>query len=48
LNTATWQLLGVGTIGSRTISTKVKVVGLNSGLSVFVNVVINEEFSRSA
>lgn len=48
LNTATWQLLGVGTVGSRTISTKVKVVGLNSGLSVFVSVVINEEFSRSA
>lgn len=47
LNNATWNTFGLGTTGSRTISTKVKVTGLNSGLSVFVAVTINEEFSRS-
>lgn len=47
LSNATWDLLGQGTVGSRTITTKVRAEGLNSGLSAEVTVTINEEFSRS-
>jgi hypothetical protein len=41
-----WNTLGTGTVGSRTITTKVKCQGILSGLSEEVTVTINEEFSR--
>lgn len=47
LSNATWTKLGVGSAGSRTISTKVKATGLTSGLSAEFTVTISEEFSRS-
>lgn len=47
LSNATWTKLGVGSVGSRTITTKVKATGLTSGLSSEFTVTINEEFSRS-
>ena len=48
LSNTTWDTFGVsGSAGeNRTISTKVKATGLNSGLSAEVVVVINEEFNR--
>lgn len=46
LSNSTWDTLGEGTTGSRTITTKVKAIGLNSGLSAEVTVTINEELSR--
>lgn len=46
LNNSTWDTLGTGTAGSRTITTKVKVTGLNSGLSTVITVTIDEEFTR--
>ena len=42
-----WDILGKGTVGSRTISTKVRCQGTLSGLQAEVTVTINEEFSRS-
>jgi hypothetical protein len=44
-NTA-WDIHGVGSAPSRTISTKVKATGVNSGLSSVISVSINEEFKR--
>lgn len=41
-----WDTLGVGTVGSRTITAKVKAQGALSGLSAEVTVTINEEFAR--
>lgn len=46
LNNTTWDVFGTGTVGSRTLTTKLKCRGLNSGLSVTVTVTINEEFNR--
>lgn len=46
LNNVTWNTFGVGTVGGRTIQTKVRCMGLNSGLSSIVTVTINEEFRR--
>lgn len=46
LSNATWDTLGNGTVGSRSITTKIKATGLNSGLSAEVTVTINEEFTR--
>ena len=42
-----WNTLGVGTIGSRQISTKVRCQGTLSGLVTEVAITINEEFVRS-
>lgn len=47
LSNTTWSTLGVGTAPRRTISTKIKCTGINSGLTNFVSVVINEEFTRT-
>jgi hypothetical protein len=41
-----WDTLGVGTAGSRTISTKIRCQGALSGLISEVSVTISEEFSR--
>jgi len=41
-----WDTLGSGTVGSRTITTKVKCQGALSGLSAEVTVTISEEFAR--
>jgi hypothetical protein len=41
-----WDTLGSGTVGSRTLSTKVKAIGSLSGLIKEVTITINEEFSR--
>jgi hypothetical protein len=41
-----WDTLGTGTVGSRTISAKVKCIGALSGLNNEVTITINEEFSR--
>jgi len=41
-----WDTLGKGTLGSRTITTKVKAQGALSGLSAEITIVINEEFVR--
>ena len=48
LSNTTWDVFGVsGSAGAkRTITTKVKAVGLNSGLSADTSVVIEEEFNR--
>lgn len=48
LSNTTWDTFGVsGSAGAkRTLTTKVKGVGLNSGLSAETSVVINEEFTR--
>jgi hypothetical protein len=46
LSSDLWNTLGVGTRGSRTISTKVRCQGALSGLSTEVSVTINEEFTR--
>jgi hypothetical protein len=46
LSSDVWDTLGIGTAGSRTISTKVKCQGALSGLSEEVTVTINEEFTR--
>lgn len=47
INNSTWSTFGIGTIGTRTITSKVKVTGLNSGLSNYISIVITEEFSRT-
>lgn len=41
-----WDVLGKGTVGSRTITSKIKAQGSLSGLSAEVTVTISEEFSR--
>lgn len=41
-----WDVLGQGTVGARTISTKVRAAGTLSGLSTDISVVISEEFTR--
>lgn len=41
-----WSTLGVGTVGSRSISTKVQCKGALSGLVSEISVTISEEFSR--
>lgn len=46
LSSDVWSTLGTGTVGSRTITTKVKCIGTLSGLSKEITVTINEEFSR--
>lgn len=48
LSNTTWDTFGVsGSAGAkRTITTKVKAIGLNSGLSATTSVVIDEEFNR--
>lgn len=47
LTNTTWSTFGSGFAPKRTITTKIKCSGLNSGLSQIVNVVVNEEFIRS-
>lgn len=47
LTNTVWDTLGEGTAPNRKITTKVKCVGINSGLNAMVTVVINEEFARS-
>ena len=46
LSSDLWNVLGVGTRGSRTISTKVRCQGALSGLASEVSITINEEFTR--
>jgi hypothetical protein len=46
LSNEVWDVLGTGTVGSRTISTKIKCIGALSGLSSEVTVTLTEEFSR--
>lgn len=41
-----WDTLGIGTVGSRTITAKIRAQGALSGLSEEITVTINEEFSR--
>ena len=41
-----WDILGQGTLGSRTITTKAKAQGALSGLSAEITITISEEFSR--
>lgn len=47
LTSTIWNTFGAGTAPNRTISTKVKATGINSGLSTTVTVSITEEFTRS-
>lgn len=47
LNSTIWDIHGVGTTPNRTITTKVKATGINSGLSQTVTIIISEEFTRS-
>jgi hypothetical protein len=46
LSSDVWSTLGVGTTGSRTITTIIKCQGALSGLSGEVTVTISEEFTR--
>lgn len=46
LTSEIWSVRGTGTVGSRTISTKIKCQGALSGLFAEVSVTINEEFAR--
>lgn len=46
LTNTIWNTLSEGTTPRRTISTKIKCKGINSGLNAIVNIVINEEFTR--
>lgn len=46
LSSDLWSTLGVGTVGSRTITTKVRCAGALSGLTQEVTITINEEFTR--
>lgn len=41
-----WDVRGTGTLGSRTISTKIRCLGALSGLSAEITVTITEEFAR--
>lgn len=47
LTNTIWDIHGEGTAPSRTIQTRVKATGINSGLSTDVTVTISEEFTRS-
>lgn len=46
LTATSWNTLGAGSAPRRTIATKIKCRGINSGLNATANVVINEEFTR--
>jgi hypothetical protein len=46
LSSDVWTVLGTGTAGSRTITTKIRCQGALSGLSSEITVTINEEFTR--
>jgi len=46
LTNEVWDVLGSGTVGSRTISTKIKCIGALSGLNAEITVTLNEEFAR--
>jgi hypothetical protein len=46
LSNDVWDILGTGTVGSRTITARVKCEGANSGLNSEVTITINEEISR--
>jgi len=46
LTNTLWGMLGVGVAPKRSIMTKIKCTGINSGLSYTVSVLINEEFTR--
>jgi len=46
LSSDLWDTLGSGTVGSRTITAKVRCQGTLSGLNEEVSVTINEEFAR--
>lgn len=46
LSSDLWDALGSGTVGSRTITTRVKAGGTLSGLRAEATVTISEEFSR--
>jgi hypothetical protein len=46
LTNTIWNTLGVGTAPRRTISTKIKAKGLNSGLNAVISIQITEEFTR--
>ncbi len=46
LTSDVWSTLGTGTVGSRTISTKVVCIGVLSGLTDEVTITITEEFTR--
>lgn len=46
LSNDVWDVLGQGTVGSRTITAKIKSQGSLSGLVSEVTVTLNEEFSR--
>jgi hypothetical protein len=46
LTNTVWSTFGVGTAPRRSIATKIKCTGINSGLSYVVSVSINEEFTR--
>lgn len=47
LTSATWNTFGAGAAPSRTLSTKLKTTGINSGLSNTITIVISEEFTRT-
>lgn len=46
LTNTIWDTLGAGTKPTRTITTRVRCTGLNSGLSKDVTITLNEEFTR--
>lgn len=46
LSSDLWSTIGTGTVGSRTVVTKLKCQGALSGLTQEITVTINEEFSR--
>lgn len=46
LSNSTWDTLSEGTAPNRTITTRIKATGLNSGLNASIVVTINEEFNR--
>jgi hypothetical protein len=46
LSSDLWTILGVGAVGTRTITTKVKAQGTLSGLSAEATITITEGFSR--
>lgn len=46
LTNTVWSSLGDGAAPRRTITTKIKCKGINSGLNSVINIVINEEFTR--
>ena len=47
LSNDVWSTYGTGTVGSRTITTKVRAQGALSGLQAEVTVTLNEEFTRA-